>query len=74
MKLTINLYATFRNGRFKEAEMQFPDNCTLELVVDKLGISIGEVGMVLVNGRHASMDRLMGDADLVALFPMLAGG
>ena len=74
MNLTIQLFATFRNNRFKEAQMQFADNTTLGQVVDELGISIGEVGMVLVNGRHAPMEQVLLNGQLVALFPMLSGG
>ena len=74
MNITIQLFATFRNDRFKESLMQFPDNSTLGQVVAKLGITVGEVGMVLVNGRHASMEQELCDGQLVALFPMLSGG
>lgn len=74
MKLTVQLFATFRNGRFKEAQMQFAEKTTLGQVVAELGITIGEVGMVLVNGRHASMDQELCEGQLIALFPMLSGG
>lgn len=74
MNLTIQLFATFRNNRFKEAQMQFADAITLGQVVAELEITIGEVGMVLVNGRHASMEQELRDGQLVALFPMLSGG
>lgn len=74
MDLTIQLFATFRNNRFKEARMQFADGTNLGQVVDGLGISIGEVGMALVNGRHASMEQELCNGQLVALFPMLSGG
>lgn len=74
MKLTVQLFATFRNGRFKEAQMQFAEKITLGQVVAELGITIGEVGMVLVNGRHASMEQELCEGQLIALFPMLSGG
>lgn len=74
MNLTIQLFATFRNNRFKEAQMQFADAITLGQVIAELEITIGEVGMVLVNGRHAPMEQELSDGQLVALFPMLSGG
>jgi len=74
MNLTIQLFATFRNGRFKETRKDFTDNITLGQVVAELGIAEGEVGMVLVNGRHASMGQELCDGQLVALFPLLGGG
>jgi molybdopterin converting factor small subunit len=74
MTITVQLFATFRNGRFKEAQMQFTDAATLGQVVAELGITVGEVGMVLVNGRHASMEQELCEGQLIALFPMLSGG
>jgi molybdopterin converting factor small subunit len=74
MTITVQLFATFRNGRFKEAQMQFADAVTLGQVVAELGITVGEVGMVLVNGRHASMEQELCEGQLIALFPMLSGG
>ena len=74
MTLTVQLFATFRNGRFKEERMDFPDKTTLGQVVAALGISETEIGMALVNGRHASMGQELSDGHLLALFPMLTGG
>jgi hypothetical protein len=39
MKLTIQLFATFRTGRFKEAQKDFKENITLGQVVAELGIA-----------------------------------
>lgn len=74
MKLTIQLFATFRNGRFKEEQKEFADGITLGGVVAELGIAESEVGMALVNGRHASMGQGLADGHLLALFPLLGGG
>ena len=74
MHLTIQLFATFRNGRFKEAQKDFTEHITLVQVVEELGIAENEVGMVLVNGRHALMGQELCDGQLIALFPMLGGG
>ena len=74
MNLTIQLFATFRDGRFKEARMDFRDNITLGQVVAELGISEKEIGMVLVNGKHASMEQELSDGHVLALFPLLGGG
>lgn len=74
MKLTIQLFATFRTGRFKEAQKDFTDDLTLGQVVAELGIAEGEIGMALVNGRHASMGQGLSDGQVLALFPLLGGG
>lgn len=74
MTLTIQLFATFRNGRFKEERMDFSDDTTLGQVIATLGISESEIGMALVNGRHASLGQELSDGHILALFPMLTGG
>lgn len=50
MKLSIYLYAIFRNGRFMEEQREFMDDITLDRVVFELGIAEKDIGMVLVNG------------------------
>jgi molybdopterin synthase sulfur carrier subunit len=74
MTLTIKLFATFRNGRFKETQKEVTDNSTLGQVIADLGIAESEIGMALVNGRHASMGQGLNDGHVLALFPLLGGG
>lgn len=74
MVITIQLFATFRNGRFKEMQKSLADDTTLGQVVGELGIAEGEIGMALVNGRHATMGQGLNDGSLIALFPLLGGG
>ncbi len=74
MKITVQLYATFRNGRFKDEEREIDDNFTIGQVVSSLDIAKSDIGMALVNGRHASMDQGLCNGDLIALFPLLGGG
>ncbi len=74
MNITIQLFATFRDGRFKEARKDFADKITLGHVVAELGIAENEIGMMLVNGRHASIGQALDDGHVIALFPLLGGG
>ena len=74
MKLTIKLFASFRTGRFKEEQREVSDNSTLGEVIAGLGICHNEVGMALVNGRHASMGQGLDDGHVLSLFPLLGGG
>jgi molybdopterin converting factor small subunit len=62
------------------AELDLPDDCSLQELLDRLEIHEKQAQMVLVNGVQPSRDRgtrqsltlLKGDA--VAIFPPLAGG
>lgn len=74
MKITVKLFATFRDGRFKERERAFTDDITIGQVVSELGIAENEIGMALVDGRHASMGQILNDGQVVALSPLLGGG
>lgn len=74
MKITVKLFATFRQGRQKVMEMELPNKATPKDVIGKLGISKSEVAILLVNGRDGQMDSSLMEGDLVALFPPIGGG
>jgi molybdopterin converting factor small subunit len=74
MKITIKLFATFRDGRFKEEQREIPEGITLRQVVADVGIVEREIGMTLINGCHAPLDKVLSDGDNIFLFPMLTGG
>lgn len=74
MKIVVKLFASFRDGRFKEEQQEFQEGITLGRVVSSMGITEADIGMTLVNGLHASMDRALREGDTISLFPMLSGG
>lgn len=74
MNITVNLFATFRNGRFKQEQRDYPEGMTFRQVVVDVGIAEGEIGMALVNGRHAPLDHPMCAGDSISLFPLMCGG
>lgn len=74
MKITINLFATFRVGRFDQEQRDLLEGITLRQVVAEVGIAENELGMVLVNGCHAPMEQALCDGDSIFLFPLLGGG
>ena len=74
MHITVKLFATFRNGRFKEAGQERPDGTDCRKIVMDLGLTEEEIGIILVNGRHASLDHLLQDGDTLSLFPLVGGG
>ncbi len=55
MQITVNLFATFREGRFDTASQGYPEGTAVRGVVAELRIPERELGIVLVNGRHAEM-------------------
>jgi molybdopterin converting factor small subunit len=74
MKVTVKLFATFRNGRFKQDHRDYPDGVSCRQVAADVGVHEDELGMVLVNGRHASLDQVLNNGDSLSIFPLLGGG
>ncbi len=74
MIITVKLFAHFRNGRFKEAEKAFPEGADCLHVIHSLDFTARDMGIVMVNGLHAALDRPLEDRDTLALFPLVGGG
>ncbi len=74
MQVTIKLFATFRAGRFDVAQQEHPEGTTVGDIVDALGIPRGEIGILMVSGRHAELEQRPAPGDTVSIFPMVGGG
>ena len=74
MQITVKLFATFRHNRFKIAVQEHPENCVCRLIMDGLGLAETEIGVVMVNGRHAILDQVLREGDTLSLFPLIGGG
>lgn len=74
MRVTVKLFASFRAGRFNVEERDYPDGTTIGDVADAIALPRGEIGVMMVNSRHAKLDRQLNDGDILAIFPLLGGG
>lgn len=74
LKITVRLFATFRDGRQKVLEMNLPETATPQSVIDILKIHQADVAILLVNGRDGKFDTVLMDNDTVSLFPPVGGG
>lgn len=74
MALTVKLFANFRDGRFKEEAREYADGTKVGDIVDGLGIARPEVGVLFINGRHATFEQEPAPGDTVAIFPLIGGG
>ncbi len=74
MQITVKLFASFRNGRFNVALQEQPEDTDCRTIVFGLGLTEEEVGVLLVNGRHATLDQILHDSDTLSLFPLVGGG
>jgi molybdopterin converting factor small subunit len=74
MQITIKLFASFRNGRFKSAQYEQEDFTDCRTIVLWLGLTEEEIGIILVNGRHVTLDHILQSSDTLSLFPLVGGG
>ena len=74
MRVTIELFASFRAGRFKAETWERPDETTVADVIAELGIGGDQIGVVLVNRRHADCEQVLADGEVCAIFPAVGGG
>lgn len=74
MEITINLYASFRYGRFKTQQRFYHGNTVIREIVTELGIPHQDLGAVLHNGVHVSVDTVLERDATISLLPRIGGG
>jgi molybdopterin converting factor small subunit len=74
MRITVKLFASFRTGRFSVEELEYAEGTTIGEVADSIDLPREEIGIMMVNSRHAKLDRELADGDILAIFPLLGGG
>ncbi|CAG0984703.1 hypothetical protein GEOBC_02028 [Geobacteraceae bacterium] len=74
MEITVKLFAMFRVGRFAAVTKRYEPGATPANITSELNIPEKEVGIVLVNSRHAKLDHRLLDGDTLSLFPLVGGG
>lgn len=73
MQITVKLFATLRDERFKEELTNIQDNSRVIDVIEKYHLPIDEVSICLVNGRDADNEHILQNGDTVSLFPPVGG-
>jgi len=74
VKITVKLFATFRDGRDKIQIFELEQGKTPRDVIAALRIEESEIAILLINGRDGQFDKPLLDGDLIALFPPVGGG
>ena len=73
MQLSVKLFAYFRDNRFKEQRMEFPEGTTVETIIRSLGVPLAEVGVTMINSRHCELHQVVAEGDQLAIFPAIGG-
>ena len=76
MKVRVKLFAHYRDGKFREREMELPEGVTAGQVIETLGLDLEKLplGIVLIDGRHATMETELREGQTLSLFPRIGGG
>lgn len=74
MKITVKLFATFRTDRFDIEAREYPEGTTVAAIVDDLQLPREQLGILMINGRHVELDRVLADGETLAIFPLVGGG
>ena len=79
MKITVRLFATFRDFLPQQAvrsavRLEVEEDKSVGAVLKALQVPDDLSRIVLINGLHAAEDSLLADGDVVSVFPPLIGG
>lgn len=75
MTILFKLFATLREGRGKQLNIEIEENATLLLALQQIGVKKEEVSLILRNGiNETSFDIVLSNGDVIALFPPVGGG
>jgi sulfur carrier protein ThiS len=74
MKIEIRLFGVFRIDRFEQAVRAYPTGTRVREVIADLALPPHLLGIVVINGRHATTEQRLQDGDALTLLPLLDGG
>ncbi len=74
MTVTVKLFATFREGRFKVEPRSYPEKTTIDQIIEQLELPEDQLGAILLNSRHVEKDAVLHDGDTLSIFPLVGGG
>jgi len=74
VKITVKLVGLFRIDRFKEEVFDYPSGTRALEVIENLKLPKGVIGIILINGMHASDQDILNEGDTLSILPLLDGG
>jgi len=74
MTITVKLFATLRLYGEKEQTVVSETRLSPSDIIDRLRLPGKEVAIIMINGRHAQIDTILNDGDVLSLFPAVGGG
>jgi len=70
---TVGTLKTLEEGP-KFVSLEIPEGACVSRAIEKIGLQHWEVGLVLINGTHATKESILKDQDQLTLIAPLVGG
>ena len=70
---TIGTLKTLEEGT-KVIPLEIPEGASVSRAIERMGLKDWEVGLVLINGTHATKESILKDRDQLTLIAPLVGG
>ena len=74
MKVKVKFFATLRDGRFSEKDIEIDDGSDVESLLKMFNLKHEDVPIIFINGRHTDFDTRVMENDEIAFFPPIGGG
>lgn len=72
--IKVLLFAYLRDGIGKEVEIEYYEGMKVIDIVEKLGLDLDKISIILINGVHKKLETELADGDKLYLFPPVGGG
>lgn len=72
--IEVRLFATFRENRNKVDYLESENFTCGKDIIKYYGIDENDVAIFLINGFHSTLEDVVKDSDVVAIFPPVGGG
>jgi molybdopterin converting factor small subunit len=74
VRVSLNLFASLREGRYDSREVELPSRATIADLLGLAGLPPPDIAIIFVDGRHADPETFLHEGARVALFPPVGGG
>ena len=58
----------------RSIRLTVPEGTTVSQVLDQLGVPLGLSKLIFINGVHSKPDTVLGNGNVLGVFPPIAGG
>ena len=74
MRVQVRLFATLRQGRFSRQWIEFAEGDLIADILRPLSIAEEDIGILLCDGRNATLNTALKTDAIISIFPALGGG